>query len=152
MLRTALIQIPLFAAAIGAVPAPQPRVTFRSVFTGVAADREHCTWDGRADGAARGRLTIALRQVEEPAAAANPVWHVASRWTVRDEAGVHSFVADLEGMVDWKAGSVRLGGVVTDGWLAGAWVEMDGRIVDGDLVGALSIIPAVALTPRRSRE
>jgi|SRR5881296_1312156 len=155
MFRLALIQIPLFAAGVGvpgvlagtssaAQAAPQPMLTFRSVFAGVAIDHQHCTWAGAVDGAARGRLTIALRQVEEPAAAANPIWHVTSRWTARDESGVHSFTAELEGMVDWKAGTLHLGGVITDGWLTGSWVEVDGRVVDGDLVGAVSIIPALA--------
>ncbi|HEX9283286.1 MAG TPA: hypothetical protein VF882_05815 [Gemmatimonadales bacterium] len=157
MLRMTSIRIPSLVTALGVLAGPpptgsakaaaaaaQPMLTFRSEFAGVAADGQHCTWEGSVDGAARGRIVIALRQVEEPAAAANPVWHVASRVTVRDESGVHSFMADLEGMVDWKAGTVRLGGTVEDGWLAGAWVEVDGRVVNGDLVGALSIIPAVA--------
>ncbi|HYT05742.1 MAG TPA: hypothetical protein VEM13_12780 [Gemmatimonadales bacterium] len=147
MIRSTLLRIPLLTALVGALsaaPRPQPMVTFRSSFAGVAADRQHCTWEGTVDGAARGHITIALRQVEEPAAAANPIWHVASTWTVRDETGVHSFSANLEGMVDWKAGTLRLGGAVADGWLAGSWVEVDSRIVNGDLVGSLSIIPAVA--------
>jgi len=155
MFRLALIQIPLFAAGVGvpgvlagtssaAQAAPQPMLTFRSVFTGVAIDHQHCTWAGAVDGAARGRLTIALRQVEEPAAAANPIWHVVSRWTARDESGVHSFIADLEGMVDWKAGTIRLGGTMADGWLKGSWVEADGRLSNGDLAGSFAITPAVA--------
>jgi uncharacterized protein (DUF58 family) len=153
MLRLTSISIPLFAAAIGllgvwagtssAAGAP-PTLTFRSAFTGVAADGEHCTWEGPVEGAARGRLAITLRQVEEPAEAAKPVWHVVARWTVRDDRGVHSFAANLEGMVDWKGGTIRLGGPVTDGWLEGSWVNVDGRIVDGDLAGGLSILPAVA--------
>lgn len=147
------ISIPLFALGMGllgvwagtssATVAP-PTLTFRSVFTGVAADGEHCTWEGPVEGAARGRLAITLRQVEEPAEAANPVWHVAARWTVRDERGVHSFAADLEGIVDWKSGTIRLGGLVTDGWVEGSWVEVDGRIVNGDLTGGVSLLPAVA--------
>src|SRR6266702_3895613 len=96
MIRSTLLRIPLLTALVGALsaaPRPQPMVTFRSSFAGVAADRQHCTW---------------------------------------------------EGTVDWKAGTLRLGGAVADGWLAGSWVEVDGRIVNGDLVGSLSIIPAVA--------
>ncbi len=146
MIRSTLLRILLLAPAVGVLTAatPQPMLTFQSVFAGVAADRQHCMWEGVVDGAVRGRLTIALRQVGEPAAAANPVWHVASRWTVSDNAGARSFAANLEGMVDWKAGTTRLAGVVTDGWLRGSWVELDGRIVNGDLVGSLSILPALA--------
>lgn len=155
MLRLTAISIPLFAAAIGLFPAAtgtpragsavaQPHLTFRAIFTGVAADGEHCKWAGPVEGAARGRLAIVLRQVEAPAAAAHPVWHVAARWTVLDDKGPHSFASDLEGMVDWKGGTIRLAGVVTDGWFEGSWVNVDGRIVNGDFTGTLSIIPAVA--------
>ncbi len=146
MIRSTLLRFLLLAAAVSVLTAaaPQPMLTFQSVFAGVAADRQHCTWEGVVDGAVRGRLTIALRQVEEPAAAANPVWHVASRWTVSDDGAARSFAANLEGMVDWKAGTMRLAGAVTDGWLRGSWVELDGRVVNGDLVGSLSILPALA--------
>jgi len=80
------------AAPYRAAASRQPRLTFHSVFTGVAPDGQHCTWEGAVEGSARGRLTIALRQVEEASAAARPIWHVASRW---DVSGMHSFSADL---------------------------------------------------------
>ena len=132
------------AAPYRAAASRQPRLTFHSVFTGVAPDGQHCTWEGAVEGSARGRLTIALRQVEEASAAARPIWHVASRWDVSDESGTHSFSADLEGMVDWKAGTIRLGGAITGGWLKGSWVEADGRLSNGDLAGSFAITPAAA--------
>jgi len=55
-----------------------------------------------------------------------------------------SFTGDLEGMVDWKTGATRLGGVVTSGWMKGAWVQQTGRFVNGDLSGILEITPSVA--------
>jgi hypothetical protein len=65
---------------------------------------------------------------------------------VLDDAAAHSFAADLEGMIDWKSGTLHLGGVITDGWSAGSWVEVSGRFVDGDVNGS------VTLNPQRSRE
>jgi len=46
--------------------------------------------------------------------------------------------------VDWKAGTIRLGGTMADGWLKGSWVEADGRLSNGDLAGSVEITPAVA--------
>ena len=153
--RSIMLRIAIAAAALGALalparatgdraPAPQPVLTFRSTFAGVAPDHERCLWEGTVSGALRGRVAIALGQVEEPAAAAHPVWHVRARWTVSAEEQGRAFAADLEGMVDWKAGTLRLAGAVTDGWRRGSWVELDGRLVRGDLAGSLAIVPAIA--------
>lgn len=151
MVHSTTIRDSLFAVAFGIlalapsqVRATPARLSFRSVFAGVASDGEHCVWEGSVEGAASGSLTLALRQVEDPLSAANPVWHVNSRWSVRDTRGVRSFTADLEGMIDWKARDVRLAGVITNGWAKGAWVEVTGRLTAGDLAGAVTISPAVA--------
>lgn len=151
MVHSMMIRDSLFAVAFGILAlapshtgATPARLSFRSVFAGVAPDGEHCMWEGSVEGAASGSLTVALRQVEDPVAAANPVWHVNSRWTVRDTRGARSFTADLEGMIDWKAGDVRLAGVIMNGWAKGSWVEVTGRLTAGDLAGAVTIASAVA--------
>jgi hypothetical protein len=139
MVRTptlALLAVALLPVAAGA---PQ-RFTFRTTFSGVARDGEHCVWQGPVTGAVRGRLTIVLRQVEAPAAAANPIWHVATHWIVSDSGGVPRFAADLEGMIDWRTATAHLGGVVAEGWQQGAWVQVDGRFVNDDLVGSLTLV------------
>ncbi len=142
MLRLRVTRVPLVAALCGvftagwtggAATAEPARLTFQAAFAGV--DGEHCTWNGAVAGATRGRVTIALRQVEPPAAAANPVWHVTTSWAVRDAREAHSFAGELEGMVDWKVGTLRLGGTVTDGWRKGSWAAVDARIIRGDLAG-----------------
>ena len=46
-------------------------------------------------------------------------------------------------MVDWKAGTIRLGGTMADGWLKGSWVEADGRLSNGDLA-AMVLLDAIA--------
>ena len=153
MLRLRVMRVPLVAALCGlftaawtggAATAGPALLTFQAAFAGVAADGEQCTWNGAVAGATRGRVTIALRQVEPPAAAANPVWHVTTSWTVRDARAARSFAGELEGMVDWRAGTLRLGGTVTDGWRRGSWAAVDARITRGDLAGTVTILPAVA--------
>jgi hypothetical protein len=151
MTDSTTIRIPLFAAALLLFAAPRatpslPQLKFHGVFSGVAADGERCVWQGRVDGPVTGRVTIALRQVEEPAAAANPVWHVASRWTVSDDGAARSFAANLEGMIDWRAGTMRLAGPITEGWSRGSWAEVTGRFVQGVVTGSVTV------SPPRSRE
>lgn len=152
MIRSPAVRVPLFIAVALLVPPhpatpsrPLPRLSFRGAFDGVASG-ERSVWQGRVDGSVTGRVTIALRQVEEPTEASRPVWHVAARWTVLDDGGAHSFAANLEGIIDWKSGVLHLGGTISDGWSAGSWVEASGHLVDGDVSGA------VTLTPPRSRE
>lgn len=101
-------------------------------------------WEGWAEGEVRGRLTVALQQVESPFEAAEPVWHVRTRWTFVADSGPRSFAAELEGMVDWKAGVAHLSGVVTEGWLEGAWVQVTNQFVDLDARGNLQLTPVVA--------
>jgi hypothetical protein len=51
----------------------------------------------------------------------------------------------LEGIIDWKTGTLHLGGRVAEGWQQGSWVHVDGRLVDADLVASLTL----AAAPRR---
>ncbi len=123
----------------------QPRrLTFKDKFAGVSADGISSVWEGSIDGAARGRIRVELHQVEGPTEAASPVWHVVSHWSVDDPSGARSFEAELEGMVDWRTGATRLSGVITQGWMKGAWVQEHGRFVNGDASGTLAIAPQVA--------
>lgn len=151
----ALIRVALFAAlALTIAPSAAPdgaapqrdersprRLTFWHEFAGVSADGQACVWEGSVDGATHGRLRVELRQVEGPSEAATPVWHVVTRWSVTDPSGARSFTADLEGMVDWRTGVTRLGGVITRGWMKGSWVQQEGRFVNGDATGSLAIAP-----------
>lgn len=129
-------------ASAQSVAAPRT-VSFRTTFVGVGQDASRI-WQGPAAGDVRGRVTLALQQMESAADGANPVWHVRTRWTVEAGSGTRSFVAELEGMVDWRAGTARLSGPVTSGWLEGAWVQMDGHLVDGDVSGVLRVLPSLA--------
>jgi hypothetical protein len=115
------------------------RLPFAAAFDGVS--NASSVWDGQLRGQPGGRVRLTLHQVESPLEAAKPVWHVQAHWTVQTEPATRSFAAELEGMVDWKTGVTRLGGVVTSGWMKGAWVQQIGRIENGDLVGVLEVAP-----------
>ncbi|HYU01851.1 MAG TPA: hypothetical protein VEK85_15870 [Gemmatimonadales bacterium] len=140
--------ISFFGAAVGVMlvrPTTAPRrLTFQTAFAGVSTDGQSCVWEGSVRGWTRSGVRVELRQVESASEAASPVWHVVTHWSVVDPSGARSFDAELEGMVDWKAGTIRLGGTMADGWLKGSWVEADGRLSNGDLAGSVEITPAVA--------
>lgn len=115
------------------------QLSFATKFAGV--DAEQCSiWEGRLSGSDGGQLRFALRQIEPPEAAANPVWHVRAHWEVGPGADGHAFVAELEGAVDWKAGTAHLSGVITSGWMKGTWMEAEVRFVEGDAQGTLHLV------------
>lgn len=134
-----------------AAPGGELQLSFTLEFAGPGPDGSG-VWEGRVAGATGGTLRVRMRQVEEPAQAANPVWHVRAHWTVDAATPTRSvaadfdrsFAADLEGMVDWKSGSAHLAGTATSGWMRGAWVEVEGRFVNGDATGVLRILPSLA--------
>ena len=111
-------------------------LSFATIFAGVDAGQSS-VWEGRLSGAEGGQLRLSLWQVEPAGAAANPIWHVRTRWEARPGVDAHAFVAEMEGTVDWKAGTAHLSGVVTSGWQKGTWMEADVRFVQGDAQGTL---------------
>lgn len=114
------------------------QLPFEAAFAG--ASDASSIWAGQVRGQPGGRVRLLLHQVESPLAAANRVWHVEARWAV-EESPTRSFTAELEGMVDWRTGVTRLGGVVTSGWMKGAWVQQTGQVVNGDMTGTLQVSP-----------
>jgi hypothetical protein len=116
-----------------------PLLSFATIFAGVDAGQSS-VWEGRLSGAEGGQLRLSLWQVEPAGAAANPVWHVRTRWEARPGVDAHAFVAEMEGTVDWKAGTAHLSGVVTSGWQKGTSMEAEVRFVQGDAQGTLQVL------------
>ena len=113
------------------------RLPFEATLAGVSGGAS--VWEGPLHGARGGRAQLTLYQVEGPLEAACPVWHARARWTVAADSPERSFTAELEGMVDWKSGATHLSGVVTSGWMKGAWVQQIGQSVNGDMSGVLEV-------------
>jgi hypothetical protein len=133
-----MFAILLPAAGLPATPASS-QLSFSTSFAGVDTEGRSL-WEGRVGQPAGGRLRLALQQVEGPEAAADTVWHVRTRWKVEPASAARSFVADMEGMVDWKAGTAHLSGVITSGWMKGTRVQGEVRFVDGDARGTLRML------------
>jgi len=141
--HAALLSLVLVAAPAWNGGDPPLRLPFETVFNGVDASGSS-VWDGTVRVAGGGHVHIAMQQVETPEHAAEPVWHVRSRWELEPGSGRHAFVAELEGMLDWKAGAGHLSGVITEGWKKGTWVIADTHFTHGDVTGSLTVLPALA--------
>jgi hypothetical protein len=122
---------------------PPLQLSFSTAFGGVNAEGSSF-WEGWLEPPGDGRLRLALQQVESPEAAAKPVWHVRTRWDVEPASGDRAFVAEMEGMVDWKAGAAHLSGVITSGWMKGAWIQAEMHFVQGDARGTLRVVQSLA--------
>ncbi len=117
---------------------PSVRLPFEATLAG--ARNGSTVWEGRLRGDASAPVELTLHQVESPVQAANPVWHVRGQWTVAGLSPARSFTAELEGIVDWKTGATHLSGVVTSGWMKGAWVQQEGRFVNADVSGTVEVL------------
>ena len=76
---------------------------------------------------------------------AGPIWKVRFAWIV--SAGEQSFTAVLDGTLNTRTGQVEMDGKVVDGWLVGAQVHEEGQLVDPQLSrfqGTIAIFPATA--------
>ena len=153
VLLSALLGASLLAVPTAARPQPAPRgraslngfeanqarvLSFATSFAGVDEGRSS-VWEGRVGGPEGGQLRLSLWQVEPAGAAANPIWHVRTRWEARSGVDAHAFVAEMEGTVDWKAGTAHVSGLVTSGWRKGTWMEAEVLFVQGDAQGTLQV-------------
>ena len=69
------------------------------------------------------------------------VWRVKASVLVKAELEETTFAADLDGTIDWKAGTMRLSGAVVEGRadLKGAPVALEGDLRDYDAAGVLRL-------------
>ncbi len=121
---------------LGAAPPDEPvRLRFDST-------RTANIWQGPVDGAFTGRLTAVVHR----SSTTGVIAHVDCACTV--DAGASSFVAALSGIFSTETGIVVMNGMVTDGFLKGAQVHLEARLVSIPerfrVVGTLRIMPATA--------
>jgi hypothetical protein len=98
-------------------------------------------WQGTVSGDVDGDLTTELQSL----AVSGPIWRVTFAWIV--SADSKSFVATLDGTLNTRTGTVVMDGSVTEGWLLGARVHEQGRLVDpatSTFVGTIRIEPATS--------
>ena len=105
-------------------------------FEGVGAEGIDDIWRGQLAGPVGGEVIIRLELLAPASESARPSWPVHAIVFVAADDAARSFVAELDGTIDWKSGAMRLSGVVTDGWMAGSPIAETARInpaqLDGD--------------------
>jgi len=117
---------------------------FAAEFSGVAGDRAPGVWTGVVAGEPGGTLTLSLASLGSAAAGAEAVWPVRTRWVVAHGDSTRSFVAELDGVVDWTSRRMRASGTIVEGWRRGAPVSAEGSMDDLDATGTLRVYPVVA--------
>jgi opacity protein-like surface antigen len=126
------------ASAAGASPSTTP---VRIAFDKSISDPAAFVWSGAVSGDVSGGLTTRLTGLT----VTGPIWHVRFDWII--DAGERSFVADLTGTLNTDTGQVVMDGTVVEGWLSGAQVHEEGRLVDPTtlrFVGEILVLPASA--------
>ena len=102
-------------------------------------------WEGTVGGDIDGDLTSVLTGCTGPNPCSGQIWHVEFDWIIA--AGPESFTAHLRGTLDTLTGQVVMNGTVVDGFLQGAQVHEEGRLVDPATLGfegTIRVMPATA--------
>lgn len=131
------------AAAADRELVPLASGSYDTRFAGVGAEGRDMVWSGPATGPATGEMTIRLAYEGAELDMSQPAWVVEGIVIVSGEPE-DSFAAEVEGIIDWKQGKMRLHGVVSVGPMKGAEFEQTARITDLDLAGEWRTARAVA--------
>jgi len=111
-------------------------------FIGVGREGRDLVWRGAVAGVAVGDLTVRLAHVGRDVDTAKPTWPVEGIIFVSGEDPQHSFAAEVHGTIDWPTKRVTLTGDVSVGYMKGAHIEQTADLLDYDLSGELSLVPA----------
>jgi hypothetical protein len=84
--------------------------------------RAFAVWTGELKGG--GRVTFTVDRIGRPESLSDPEWPVQTHWTINVPKVERSFSAELFGWMR-DDGSMRLAGIVTDGYKKGAEVHID---------------------------
>lgn len=119
-------------ASLGDNLAVEVRMLPAVITTGAAGPM----WSGEALGPIPGSITLTLDRVGMPSNPLDPAWPLSARWQFTSKRPNGSFTAELYGS-GRANGAMQLRGVITEGFRAGADVEL---IVERDGRGATLVI------------
>jgi len=101
------------------------------------------TWAGTVSGAFDGDLVTVLIDAKQ----SGPILRVEFDWIISNTAEGQDFTARLNGILNLNTGAVVMNGRVIDGYLVGARVHEEGQLVDpstGQFQGLIRIMPRSA--------
>ena len=102
-------------------------------------------WEGTVSGDIDGDLTTVLTGCTGPKPCSGTIWHVEFDWII--DAGPESFTAHLRGTLNNQTGTAIMNGTVVDGFLEGAQVHENGKLVNAAALrfeGTIRVMPATA--------
>lgn len=138
------------AGSAGTAPgiaAPGPR-EFPVHFAAVKTDGIDMIWTGTITTTPGGEVTVRLAYTGDETDRALPLWPVGAVLLLACADVSQSFVAELNGDMNWETGVVRLYGVVTNGWRRGARIEQRLRLDPRTFIGSGVVrVADAALTP-----
>jgi hypothetical protein len=101
-------------------------------------------WQGSVRGDLTGVLNGEIRSLYYHARS----WQVEFEWNLEAADPAHSFTAEVTGIINPKTRYMNLMGTVTQGWLTGAQIHVDGKVTDLrmlELKGTIYLTPALVL-------
>jgi hypothetical protein len=132
---------PPSATTVPALSDDRINLAFTARFDGVGAEGIDNIWTGKVLGSEPGEIVIRVEHLGPEVDRAKAVWPVRAIVTVAADNPLWSFAADMDGTLDWPAGSLRLQGKITEGWMKGAPVQQVVTLdrVEFDGAGTLSL-------------
>ena len=127
------------AAATGAVELPDT-IAFDVRYDGLGAEGVDLVWRGTVRGAIPARVTIRMEYAGRPAERGQPVWPVNAWLFYAADDFRRSFAAELSGSMDWRAGEMRVTGLVSDGARLGLPLEQRLQVRQPVLAGAGRVV------------
>ena len=124
---------PVVQPAAAALP---DTLSFEVQYGGIGAEGVDLVWRARAVGAVAGLVTIRMEFAGEPADRSMPLWPV-NVWLFYSADDLRSsFAAELSGTMNWRTGTMRAAGLVSDGARRDTAIELrtelEGRGMNGE--------------------
>ena len=88
---------------------------FEVEYAGIGADGADLLWRGRVEGRTPALVTIRMEYGGGEGERRMPVWPVNVRLLYSADDARRSFAAELCGSMNWRAGDLRVSGIVSDG-------------------------------------
>jgi hypothetical protein len=114
-------------------------LVLRMNYGGVGAEGVDLIWRGTIGEPVGGQATIRLAYAGAPDDRGMPVWPVTALLFFSADDYRSSFIAELNGTMDWQKGEMVAVGQVTDGTIAHTRVEQVLQLQDGKRSGRLAI-------------
>lgn len=129
------------------LPAPPPRpaalpdtLTFPVEYAGIGAEGVDLVWRGRLSGPAGGLVTIRMEYAGAAPDRQMPIWPVNAWLFFSADDYRSSFAAELSGSMNWRTGTMRVTGLVSDGDRIDAPLELRMRIRQPGLAGTATVL------------